>query len=425
MFGLQTLSCINDIPLVRSSTDKVQDVYAKAKDASILIRLPCNLAETVVDTSVKVALTVMNPLVKPLTTPVRAIDDYAAQKIRQFENKYPVINTQVEDVVNTFNEKTEPVRNVMNSVKDTTATTLQQGKETVSHVATATLDKASNAVDSLFSFCESRVPGAQRQTTGKPRRSTGYGFATVGSLFTNAYESVQSSFTWARVLVVFILLRIKQINETLLTKFPQIPYVFVLPQRVLIVFGTFLDFCAVRVSPDDRTLSELKKTKQQARYTQPTQYFPNRPNARPNPPVTTRQSVVVTKQETVVTRNSNSNNYPQQQQQQTRRQPDYSNLTDTQELHARLANNDYQDSMYNVDNDDFVTETGDNLPNDDIAELHQRVNATDIELLYSRLPTDVVAVVDTDEPLNPDQQELHARIIADGLQRQGYPVDDN
>jgi len=62
---------------------------------------------------------------------VRVIDDYAAQKIRQIESKYPVINTPTEDVVNTFNEKTEPVRNVMNTVKDTTTSTIQHGKETV------------------------------------------------------------------------------------------------------------------------------------------------------------------------------------------------------------------------------------------------------------------------------------------------------
>jgi hypothetical protein len=134
--------------VVRSSTDKLQDVYAKAKDTSVLIRLPCNLAETVADKSLKIALTVVNPLVKPLFGPgkffpkdfissfyidhlVRVIDDYAAQKIRQIESKYPAINTPTEDVVNTFNEKTEPVRNVMNSVKDTTTSTIQHGKDTV------------------------------------------------------------------------------------------------------------------------------------------------------------------------------------------------------------------------------------------------------------------------------------------------------
>lgn len=64
---------------------------------------------------------------------VRCIDNYAAQKIRQMESKYPVINTPTEDVVNTLNEKAEPVRNVMNSVKDTTTSTIQHGKETVNH----------------------------------------------------------------------------------------------------------------------------------------------------------------------------------------------------------------------------------------------------------------------------------------------------
>jgi len=69
MLGFQTLSCLHDIPVVRSSTDKLQDVYAKAKDTSVLIRLPCNLAETIADKSLKIALTVVNPLVKPLCGP--------------------------------------------------------------------------------------------------------------------------------------------------------------------------------------------------------------------------------------------------------------------------------------------------------------------------------------------------------------------
>ncbi len=62
---------------------------------------------------------------------VRVIDDYAVQKLRQIEAKYPVITTSTEQVMNTFNEKTEPVRNVMNSVKDTTTSTIQHGKDTV------------------------------------------------------------------------------------------------------------------------------------------------------------------------------------------------------------------------------------------------------------------------------------------------------
>ena len=89
MFGFQTVSCLHNIPgnevtrcnhpefssrpslrvVVRSSTNKIQDVYAKAKDSSILIRLPCQLAETVADTSMKIALTVADPLVKPFRGP--------------------------------------------------------------------------------------------------------------------------------------------------------------------------------------------------------------------------------------------------------------------------------------------------------------------------------------------------------------------
>jgi len=54
------------IKVVRSSTNKLQDVYAKAKDTSVLIRFPCNFAETIADKSLKIAFTVANPLVQPL-----------------------------------------------------------------------------------------------------------------------------------------------------------------------------------------------------------------------------------------------------------------------------------------------------------------------------------------------------------------------
>jgi hypothetical protein len=85
MFGFQTLSCLQGIPgknqlfnfyyyffsikVVRSSTNKLQDVYAKAKETSALIRLPLNLAETIADKSLKIAFTIVNPLVKPLYGP--------------------------------------------------------------------------------------------------------------------------------------------------------------------------------------------------------------------------------------------------------------------------------------------------------------------------------------------------------------------
>lgn len=62
---------------------------------------------------------------------VHAIDNYTAETIRQIESKYPAINTPTENVINTFNEKTKPAFNVMNSVKDTTTTTIQHGKDTV------------------------------------------------------------------------------------------------------------------------------------------------------------------------------------------------------------------------------------------------------------------------------------------------------
>ena len=100
-------------------------------------------------------------------------------------------------------------------------------------------------------------------------------------------------------------------------------------------------------------------------------------------------------------------------------------MNDKQELYARLANYDCSDSTYNVDDDTDMIEPVDIDANGDIADLHARVKPKDIELLYARLPSDVLPVYDNQEPLTADQQQLHARIIASGLEQQGYPVDDN
>jgi hypothetical protein len=421
MFGFQTLSCLQGIPVVRSSTNKLQDVYAKAKDTSALIRLPLNLVETIADKSLKIALTIVNPLVKPLYGPVRVIDDYAAQKIRQIESKYPVINTPTEDVVNTFNEKTEPVRNVMNTVKDTTTSTIQHGKETVSNVATATVNKASGVADSVFSFCQAHVPGVQRHTAGKSTGLNGFVFSTVDSLLNNIFQSVQSSVIWFRMLVVFFLLKTKQINDLVLNKLQQKPFLTALPQRLLIIVAAFLDRFIGQIKPTDRQLAELKKSKQQPRLNQQPPFFVNR--VKPNPSVTTRQNIVVTKQETVISRNNDSNIVSQ-----SLSQPDYSNLTDREELHLRLANGD--NDTYTTESVDLVTNGDiDELhahfnPSGDIDELHAHLNPTDVELLYARLPSGTLPVTDNQGPLNEDQQQLHARVIGAELERQGYSVDD-
>jgi len=196
------------------------------------------------------------------------------------------------------------------------------------------------------------------------------------------------------MLVVFSLLKTKQINDLVLNKVQQKPFLTVLPQRLLIIAGTFLDYFIGRIRPDDRTLAELKKTKQQSRLNQQT--F-NRPNVKPNQPVTIRQTVV-SKQATVINRTNDPNFVSQQQ---------------TQTGNARLTN---------VDNDEYTTETVDLITNGDIAELRAKINPTDIELLYSRLPADVLPDDDNQEPLNEDQQQLHAGIIGAELERQGYSV---
>ncbi|CAF0986124.1 unnamed protein product [Rotaria sordida] len=156
-------------------------MYAKAKDTSVLIRLPCNLAETVANKSLKITLTVADPLIKPLYGFMHQIDDYASEKLRQIESKYPAINTPTEEVMNTFNEKTESVRHAF-------------------HVATATVHKAS---DSVFSFCETHLPEIQYLNAGKTTELREHTYLTVSSLFNYVFQSVQSSSVWSRMLTVY------------------------------------------------------------------------------------------------------------------------------------------------------------------------------------------------------------------------------
>ena len=79
------------------------------------------------------------------------------------------------------------------------------------------------------------------------------------------------------MLVVFFLLKTKQINDLVLNKLPQKRVLTVLPQRVLVFVGTFLQYFIERITPDDRTLAELKKSRQQNRVNPTkTSYFANR-----------------------------------------------------------------------------------------------------------------------------------------------------
>lgn len=106
---------------------------------------------------------------------------------------------------------------------------------------------------------------------------------------------------------------------------------------------------------------------------------------KPNAFVTTRQSVVVTKEDTVITRNG---------------------ITQS-----------HIDTPLSVDNNHQSP------PGNDIDKLHSKLHPTDVELLYSRLPVDVITTVDHDEPLTEDQRLLHAKLITAELERQGYVED--
>ncbi|CAF0946587.1 unnamed protein product [Adineta ricciae] len=385
MFGFQTLACLHDIPVVRSSTDKLQDVYAKAKTRSVLIRLPCNLAETVADKSLKIATTVAIPIMKPFQGPVRVIDDFTAEKLRQIEAKYPVIKSTPEQVLNTLNEKTEPVRNAMTSVKETTTSTIQHGKETVSNVANATVNKATNVADSVYTFCETHVPG---KTIPVPRQDFGQRTillwerikSTISSQTDFLYRSIVFLLTWYRMFIVSFLLKIKQTNDFVLNKIQRKPFVFIFPQRFFIRMGVILEYFVERLRSENST---ERKQPSSTRSVQQKQ-FASRQTLKPGALLTTRQSVIVTKEEVSITRNGT-----------------------TQSIHDK-------DQLYpslNIDEIEPVCGT-------DIDKLHAKLNPTDVELLYSRLPTDIIPAEDNLGSLTDDQRALHAKLLGADLERE-------
>jgi len=222
-------------------------------------------------------------------------------------------------------------------------------------------------------------------------------------LFDFWFGKVYFSMIWFRMLMVFFLLKIKQTNDVVLKQMQRKPVLSVLPQRLLIATGAILDYIMLRIRPSDRTMAELKKMPQQ-QYPQPQQqHFLNRQTYKPDAFITTRQSVVVTKQDTVMTRNP-----PQ----------DYSNMTDKDQLHARLATGGLSAS-------DMMPRSVDSTQNPDISRLHSQLKPTDVELLYSKLPTDIVPDMNNGGPLTVDQQMLHAKVIGAELEQQGYEDDDD
>ncbi len=86
-------------------------------------------------------------------------------------------------------------------------------------------------------------------------------------------ETVRTSLIWFRMLVVFFLLKTKQVNDAVLTKVQQKRFLTAFPQRLLIIVGSFLEYFIGQIRPDDRTLAEIKKPKQQPLSPQ---YFVNR-----------------------------------------------------------------------------------------------------------------------------------------------------
>lgn len=259
MLQYQTFACLHDIPVVRSSTGIIQTTYTKAKDSSALIRVPCNLAEYVADKSLKIASAVTNPIVKPFRGPVEVIDNYAAKKIRLIESKYPVITTPTEDVVNTFNAKTETVRNAVSTVKKSTTDKIQHGKETVSTVASATVNKATGFADSIYTFCGSHVPRIETDKYWNTKRLTGCFSLKSNRIMSEILELIQGSLTWCRIMMFFLLLRIKRINDNLLINLGRVKGSAFL-QRILVTISKILERVAVRVQPDDLSMDKFNRS---------------------------------------------------------------------------------------------------------------------------------------------------------------------
>lgn len=79
----------------------------------------------------------------------------------------------------------------------------------------------------------------------------------------HAWQSFQSLLMWFRMYFVMIFLRIKQLNDGLMTRMPQYGFLSVLFQRFFILMGTTLEHIIVRLRPNDRTMAEMNKPKQQ------------------------------------------------------------------------------------------------------------------------------------------------------------------
>ncbi len=62
--------------------------------------------------------------------------------------------------------------------------------------------------------------------------------------------------TWFRMLIVSFLLRTKQTNDATLNRMQEKSILSVLPQRLLILTGSMLQYWIERIRPNDRTESK-------------------------------------------------------------------------------------------------------------------------------------------------------------------------
>jgi len=72
------------------------------------------------------------------------------------------------------------------------------------------------------------------------------------------------------MLIVSFLIKIKQTNDGVLNQIQQKPFLFVLPQRLLIFTGAILEYITARIRPND--LTETTQQQQQPRLVQQKQF---------------------------------------------------------------------------------------------------------------------------------------------------------
>ncbi len=159
-------------------------------------------------------------------------------------------------------------------------------------MANATVNKATDVADTVYTFCETHVPGSKKNLLNKtkflylilletvPVHRDDFGRrttllwqrikSTVGLPIDYVFQFIHYLLTWFRMLIVSFLLKIKQTNDAVLNQMQRTP----LPQRLLIHTGAILEYIIERIRSYDR--AERKQQQQQYPRLAPPKQFVSR-----------------------------------------------------------------------------------------------------------------------------------------------------